>query len=68
MRDALAIARTEHLDLVITDILMPTMDGYQFVRLLRANPATAQYPSPERALPGSEAQQLAKSSGSLGQC
>jgi diguanylate cyclase (GGDEF)-like protein len=30
--------RAEHPDLVITDILMPLMDGYEFVRQLRAEP------------------------------
>jgi signal transduction histidine kinase/CheY-like chemotaxis protein len=39
--EALAVARAEHPDLVITDILMPTMDGYEFVRQLRADPAIA---------------------------
>ncbi len=33
--EALAIVRTEHPQLVISDILMPTMDGYEFVRRLR---------------------------------
>jgi PAS domain S-box-containing protein len=42
--EALAIARTEHLDLVIADILMPTMDGSQLIRRLRADPATADIP------------------------
>jgi signal transduction histidine kinase/CheY-like chemotaxis protein len=37
--EALALARAEHPDLVITDILMPTMDGYEFVRQLRADAA-----------------------------
>jgi len=34
--EALALASTERPDLVITDILMPTMDGYEFVRRLRS--------------------------------
>src|SRR5882724_10589485 len=38
---ALALARAEHPDLVISDILMPTMDGYEFVRRLRADRALA---------------------------
>jgi two-component system cell cycle sensor histidine kinase/response regulator CckA len=42
--EALAKARAEHPDLIITDILMPAMDGYEFVRELRADPAIAQTP------------------------
>jgi signal transduction histidine kinase/DNA-binding response OmpR family regulator len=38
---ALELVRAERPDLVIADILMPTMDGYEFVRQLRANPAVA---------------------------
>jgi diguanylate cyclase (GGDEF)-like protein/PAS domain S-box-containing protein len=62
---ALAIARAEHPDLVISDILMPTMDGYEFVRRLRADAAlaatpvmflTAHYHTPE-------AEKLAKDCG-----
>jgi diguanylate cyclase (GGDEF)-like protein len=41
---ALAFVRAEHPDLVISDILMPTMDGYEFVRRLRADPALAATP------------------------
>src|SRR4029077_20225715 len=42
--EALATARAEHPDLVIADILMQTMDGYEFVRQLRADPAVAATP------------------------
>ena len=34
-KEALALVRAERPDLVLADILMPTMDGYQFVRHLR---------------------------------
>ena len=39
--EGLAVVRAERPDLVIADILMPTMDGYEFVRQLRADPAIA---------------------------
>lgn len=39
--EALALVRAEHPDLVISDILMPTMDGYEFVRQLREDPTLA---------------------------
>jgi PAS domain S-box-containing protein len=39
--EALALAHTQHPDLVMTDILMPGMDGYQLARELRAAPDTA---------------------------
>jgi diguanylate cyclase (GGDEF)-like protein/PAS domain S-box-containing protein len=41
---ALALARREQPDLVITDILMPTMNGYAFTQQLRADPALAAMP------------------------
>jgi signal transduction histidine kinase/CheY-like chemotaxis protein len=36
---ALALLRSEHPDLVITDVLLPKMDGYQLVRQLRTDPS-----------------------------
>jgi signal transduction histidine kinase/DNA-binding response OmpR family regulator len=39
--EALACARAMRPDLVITDVLMPTIDGYEFVRQLRADPLIA---------------------------
>ncbi len=37
-QEALEVTRNEHPELVITDVLMPTMDGYEFVRQLRLDP------------------------------
>jgi diguanylate cyclase (GGDEF)-like protein/PAS domain S-box-containing protein len=39
--EALDRVRTERPDLIICDILMPRMDGFEFVRQLRADPAVA---------------------------
>jgi diguanylate cyclase (GGDEF)-like protein len=40
--EGLTTARLEHPDLVITDIVMPAMDGFEFVRQLRIDDSTAQ--------------------------
>jgi diguanylate cyclase (GGDEF)-like protein/PAS domain S-box-containing protein len=42
--EALALSRTHRPDLIITDVLMPTMDGYEFVQHLRASPDLAHTP------------------------
>ncbi len=42
--EGLALARELHPDLVITDVLMPGMDGYELVREIRADPAIAATP------------------------
>ncbi|MHB9025532.1 MAG: response regulator [Armatimonadota bacterium] len=42
--DALALARAERPDLVITDIVMPNMDGIELIRELRAGTGMADMP------------------------
>ena len=43
-QEALEFVEREHPALVITDILMPKMDGYTFVQRLRKNPKTHNIP------------------------
>src|SRR5262245_20268314 len=43
-QEALAIVREHAPDIVITDIIMPIMDGYELCRRVRAMPATALLP------------------------
>src|ERR1044071_8683591 len=42
--EALTVAQVEKPDLIIADLMMPTMDGFEFVRRLRENSAFAQTP------------------------
>jgi CheY-like chemotaxis protein len=42
--DGLRMARAQHPQLIISDIVMPTMDGYGFVRALRLDPELCQIP------------------------
>ena len=42
--EALAIARAEHPDMVISDVIMPVMDGYEFARRLRSDASIAKTP------------------------
>lgn len=42
--EALELARTEKIDLVITDVEMPRMDGYEVCRHIKSEPSTAHVP------------------------
>ncbi len=37
--EALVIMESRHIDLVVTDVMMPTMDGYEFTEVLRESDA-----------------------------
>ncbi|QOY94170.1 response regulator [Massilia sp. UMI-21] len=43
-RKALEIADAFHIDLILLDIMMPVMDGFETCRRLKANPKTAHIP------------------------
>ncbi len=43
-REALALVEAEQLDLVLLDVVMPEMSGYEVCRAIRAQPATAMLP------------------------
>src|SRR5512142_2681234 len=63
--EALEVARAELPDLVITDILMPHMDGFTLVRRLRAEPLLTGVPVIFQTANylESEVQRLAQASG-----
>lgn len=43
-REALRRARADHPDLIVLDKVMPKLDGFEVIRELRADPATAAVP------------------------
>ena len=42
--EALRVAQAEHPDLIILDIMMPRMDGYQTCEAIKADPGTQDIP------------------------
>jgi CheY-like chemotaxis protein len=42
--EAIALARTKHPDLILMDLCMPVMDGVEAIKVLRAEPSTAEVP------------------------
>jgi DNA-binding response OmpR family regulator len=42
--EALRIARAERLDLVLLDVVMPKLEGFEVLKLLKEDPATAGVP------------------------
>ena len=43
-REALVLVRAHHFDLIISDVVMPGVDGLAFCRALKADPTTASVP------------------------
>jgi two-component system cell cycle sensor histidine kinase/response regulator CckA len=64
-REGLAVVQAEPPDLVITDVLMPVMDGYELGRRLRLDPKTSRTPVLFYTAPYGEreARALAQSNG-----
>lgn len=43
-KEALRLAREEHPDIILLDLMMPVMDGYDVMRLLKASDGTRDIP------------------------
>lgn len=41
---AVSVAQAEHPDLILLDVMMPALDGYEACRRIKANPETAAIP------------------------
>ncbi|MFN2316185.1 MAG: response regulator [Gemmatimonadales bacterium] len=66
-REALATVAGDRPDLVITDLLMPVMDGYELVKQLRLNPVTLAIPVLFYTAPYAERDARAQVSAGRGQ-
>jgi CheY-like chemotaxis protein len=61
--DALERLSKEKYDLVVTDLYMPVLDGFEFIRKLRSDERNRKIPVVVISAGGSEAQQTAKQAG-----
>jgi uncharacterized protein (TIGR02266 family) len=61
--DALQRLAREEFSLVVTDLYMPVLDGFEFIRKLRADPRTRDLPVVAISAGGLEAQEGARSAG-----
>jgi uncharacterized protein (TIGR02266 family) len=62
-RDALAHLGEGRFDLLVTDLYMPVMDGFELIRRLRAEPRTRRLPVVAISAGGSDAQAMAREAG-----
>jgi uncharacterized protein (TIGR02266 family) len=61
--DALAKVRGERFDLIVTDLFMPVLDGFEFIRRLRREEASATVPVVAISAGGSDTAALAREAG-----
>ena len=61
--DALARLGKESYDLVVTDLFMPVLDGFEFIQKLRADPKTEKIPVVAISAGGTDAQEQARRAG-----
>ena len=55
---ALEVARQQHPDLIFLDVMMPIMDGWEVLRMLKEDPSTAEIPVIMLTARTSEADQI----------
>ena len=64
--DGIEVVRRELPDIVIVDLMMPSMDGYEVCRRLRADPVTARIPLVILTARTSASEQEARAAGAVG--
>lgn len=67
-QDALKIVQNQHVDLIICDVAMPSMSGYEFLTLIRNEPEGAQIPVVFMTSAGSSEDRKAKYEHGVAHC